>query len=189
MCRMQTCRRRRWSYWKTTGDGDDRAVACGNVWRTNKTTDGPRSSEDALFCICMTVCMYTNPSSCYLLGVLGQSLPLPLIRTFHDVISIDIGHHFSFNGSTCLLFHILDETEPTVRTLPGQWEYSICPTCHNYCTPEQTIQPYRISHIPSGSILLPPFSFIRRGQTRHGLPNYTLTTNSSYIILFVVMNV
>jgi hypothetical protein len=37
--------------------------------------------------------------------------------------------------------------------------------------------------------LLPPFSFIRHGQTRHGLPNYTLTTNSSYIILFVVMNV
>jgi hypothetical protein len=37
--------------------------------------------------------------------------------------------------------------------------------------------------------LLPPFSFTRHGQTRHGLPNYTLTTNSSYIILFVVMNV
>jgi hypothetical protein len=24
--------------------------------------------------------------------------------------------------------------------------------------------------------LLPPFSFIRRGQTQHGLPTYTLTT-------------
>jgi hypothetical protein len=39
------------------------------------------------------------------------------------------------------------------------------------------------------TLFMPPFSFIRRGQTRHGLPNYTLTTNSSYIILFVVMNV
>jgi hypothetical protein len=37
--------------------------------------------------------------------------------------------------------------------------------------------------------LLPPSSFIRRGQTRHGFPNYTLITNSSYVILFVVMTV
>jgi hypothetical protein len=49
--------------------------------------------------------------------------------------------------------------------------------------------PYKYAIICLNYQLPPPFSFIRHGQTRHGLPNYTLKTNSSYIILFVIMNV
>lgn len=58
--------------------------------------------------------------------------------------------------------------------------YFLLPLDHR--CPLKSIRPCIIPSCP----LLPPFSFIKRGQTRHGLLNYTLTIISSYIILFMV---
>jgi hypothetical protein len=73
-----------------------------------------------------------------------------------------------------------------IRTGDSKRSFLLNPPAWLYkCTAWQTSECVRNRKL----ILLPPFWFIRRNKTRHGLPNYTLTTNSSYIIVFVAMNV